>query len=121
MKRSPFAALIDACRTLIDSAPTGEQEELASATANLGTLRFNKALLSKLLRSRTMLEIPFMTEFAEQAEARGKAEGACEAGRKAALWILRRRFGEPSPGLAWWRSSTPSTTPRHSRRCRIWR
>ena len=97
--------LIAACEKLLESAASEEQDDLRAVTAVLGTLCHPKALLARLLRSRTMLDIPILVE-AEQrgivigesrGEIRGEARGEARALRNATLRTLRRRLGEVPP------------------------
>jgi predicted transposase YdaD len=81
-------------------APPQTLADLWSATYILMGLRYDRALIQRLLQGvRTMRESVTYRAILEEGEAKGRAEGKAEEARRMLLLIARDKFGEPTAGV----------------------
>jgi predicted transposase YdaD len=97
-------AVIAQMKLRLDTRPPGERAQLWSATYILMGLRYERALIQRLLQGViTMKESvtyqAILEEGAAIGEARGEAKGKAEEARKILLLLGRDQFGEPSANV----------------------
>jgi predicted transposase YdaD len=102
VRTAELPAVIAKMKQRLDRAPRREAVELWSAAYILMGVRYERALVQRLLQGVVaMKESVTYQAILEEGEAKGKAEGRLEGkaeeARRILLLLGQRRFGEPSP------------------------
>ena len=100
VRQKDLPATISQMKRRLDEAPRNQAAELWSAANILMGLRYERALVQKLLQGvLTMKESVTYQAIIEEGKIEGKIEGKVEEARRILLLLGRDQFGEPSAGV----------------------